>query len=306
MERFNTYIESSSIHGVSHIAKSRNALKLFWIFVVFSGFLIAGVLIHQSFKSWNENPIRTTIETVPITEMVLPNITVCPPKDTYTDLNYELKLAENMTINNKTREGLFNFAMDLLLDAHFLELMKNQSVLQEDHGYSNWYHGFTEIVRVTYDGGDGQLYLYFSTTATFGNISTPDFGKKFNSSKIHPNVRLYIVIEYPENIDNDTILTIEFEINPMKSISKGYDRFYIEWDLAKEIFVTKNYTMPTPSYPFMRLDRKTFKSEIDNMEMTLMPGFRASWFYNKQLQPKSKFVKETYPQSILLRKYVNN
>ena len=63
------FLESSTVHGVSYIATSRKPIKLFWTFVVVSGFFMAGALIHQSFKSWNENPI-TTIRTLGIDKSI--------------------------------------------------------------------------------------------------------------------------------------------------------------------------------------------------------------------------------------------
>ena len=304
METVNSLLETSSIHGVFHIAASRKSIKLFWIFVVFSGFLVSGILIHQSFKSWNENPITTTIETVPISEMILPNITVCPPKDTFTDLNHELKIAENLTLDNETREKLLDYVMDLLLDVHFLNMMKNQSILQEDKMYFNWYHGYSEIGRVSYSFE--QLYYPVGTTATSGTISTPDFGKEFNASKIDPAVRLSVHFQCPENVTNsdNVTLTIEYEVNLMKGISKGYDRFSIDImdDVKSTHLLSKTYRLPKHYPPSLKLDRKVTKAEIYKSKMDLMPGFRATWFYSKELEPKREFFKESYPQSILYRK----
>ena len=304
METVNSFLGASSIHGVSHIATSRKSFKLFWIFVVFSGFLMAGVLIQQAFKSWNENPITTTIETVPISEMTLPNITVCPPKNTFTDLNYELKITENMTIDNDTREELFNLAMDLLLNAHFLEVMKNQSVLQVEKRYFNWYHGYTEIERATHSYG--QLHFFLTTTATTGTISTPDFGKKFNSSKIDPSVRLNVQINGPESFntfDNHSFI-IKLEFNLIKSISKGHGRFSFGMENLDDTNVTKNLTLPTINAPSFKLDRKVTLSEVGKLEMTMMPGFRAIWSYSEPLEPKNEFFRDwnMYPESIMYRK----
>ena len=237
--------------------------------------------------------------------MTLPNITVCPPKNTFTDLNYELKVTENMTLDNNTREELFNLAMDLLLDAHFLEVLKNQSVLQEEKKYFNWYHGYTEITRATHSYG--QLYFYLTTTATAGNISTPDFGKKFNSSKIDPSVRLYVRINCPKSFNNtfeNHSFTIKLEFNSIKSISKGHDRFSFGMDNLEDTNVTKKLTLPTINAPEFKLDRKVTLSEVDKLEMTMMPGFRAIWSYSEPLEPKNEFFRDwnMYPESIMYRK----
>ena len=82
MGSFKTFLESSTIHGLGYIATTGRYVKLFWVLVVLSGFTGAGVLIYQSFNDWAENPVTTTIETRPITEMKFPKVTVCPPKNT--------------------------------------------------------------------------------------------------------------------------------------------------------------------------------------------------------------------------------
>ena len=119
MEYIKIFLESTTIHGLSYISTTKRIVKLFWIFVVLSGFTGAGFMIYQSFQSWNESPVKTTIETRPITEITFPKVTVCPPKNTYTDLNYDLVKASNMTLDNTTREELANYAMELLYNFQF-------------------------------------------------------------------------------------------------------------------------------------------------------------------------------------------
>ena len=46
------------------------------------------MIISKSFDEWVNHPITTTIETLPISEVRFPKITVCPPKNTFTNLNY--------------------------------------------------------------------------------------------------------------------------------------------------------------------------------------------------------------------------
>ena len=116
MENVRNFLESSTIHGLAHIATGRKNVRLFWTLVVIVGFTGAGILIHTSFESWNESPVKTTIETVPITDITFPEVTVCPPKNTYTDLNYDLMMTENMTLDTDTKQELTNYALELLHD----------------------------------------------------------------------------------------------------------------------------------------------------------------------------------------------
>ena len=81
MEQLKTFLESSTIHGLVHISTPRKLTRLFWVVVVIAGFISAGMIINESFVSWADSPTKTTIETVSITKMTLPKVTVCPPKN---------------------------------------------------------------------------------------------------------------------------------------------------------------------------------------------------------------------------------
>ena len=64
MEVVRTYLEASTIHGLAYISTNRKVIRLLWTIVVTAGFIGAGILIYQSFEDWNEDPVKTTIETV--------------------------------------------------------------------------------------------------------------------------------------------------------------------------------------------------------------------------------------------------
>ena len=51
------FLESSTIHGLQYISTTQKSVKVLWFFIVVAGFTGAGVLINQSFQSWNESPI---------------------------------------------------------------------------------------------------------------------------------------------------------------------------------------------------------------------------------------------------------
>ena len=143
MENLTKFLDSSTIHGLAYIATGRKYVRLFWILVVIAGFTGAGVLIHQSFEGWADSPIKTTVETVAVEKLTFPVLTVCPPKDTDTDLNYDLMMTQNMTLDIKTRNELYDYALELLLDQLNKEFMTNLSKLEDNDRYYNWYHGYT-------------------------------------------------------------------------------------------------------------------------------------------------------------------
>ena len=139
MENINLFLKNSTIHGLQYIPNSRKVVKLFWIVTVTSGFIVAGFIINQSFESWEETPISTTIETLPISKMTFPKVTVCPPANKFTNLNYDLKMLENVTIDDETKEELVNFMLDELHDPYFRSMMMNLSLFYEENRFYNWY-----------------------------------------------------------------------------------------------------------------------------------------------------------------------
>ena len=117
MDGFQTFLESSTIHGLTYISTTRKYVRIFWILIVVSGFTGAGVLIYQSFQAWDESPVKTTIETMPISNLSYPKVTVCPPKNTYTDLNHYIMMVDNLVLDNDTRNNLTDYATAKLQDA---------------------------------------------------------------------------------------------------------------------------------------------------------------------------------------------
>lgn len=146
LENLKLFTQSSTIHGLAYWATTRKLERLFWIFVVLTGFIGAGILIQQSFQSWQDSPVTTTIETRPISEVTLPKIAVCPAKNTYTNLNYDLmKMKENVSIPS----DLTDYADDLRENfiRHFQgvdyqeQLTKIGGTFQEENRFRNWYTG---------------------------------------------------------------------------------------------------------------------------------------------------------------------
>ena len=140
-ESIKEVLESSSIHGLVYWSTTKRLTKLFWILVVITGFSGAGFLILKSFQSWQEGPIITTIETLPISNVKFPNIIVCPPKDTYTNLNYDLQQAQNKTIDfEKDSDKLWN---EFIKHFHKVDFQNNLNTyrkgFKEKNQYKNWY-----------------------------------------------------------------------------------------------------------------------------------------------------------------------
>ena len=112
MENFSNFLESSTIHGLAYIATGRKYIRLFWVLVVIGGFTGAGYMIYQSFDSWAESPIKTTIETLPISDVSFPKVALCPPKKTYLDLNYHFLTVGTITLQTYEIYDLLNNLAD--------------------------------------------------------------------------------------------------------------------------------------------------------------------------------------------------
>ena len=144
MEGFKEFLDSSSIHGISFISSEKRFGRLFWIFIVLIGFTGAFLLIRQSFNDWEENPISTTSETLPMSHITFPNITVCPPRNSYLNMNFDIIQSEKIKIDDKLRKEFYDYSMDVIQENYFQEWMTNLSKIEDPNRYYNWYYGYTK------------------------------------------------------------------------------------------------------------------------------------------------------------------
>ena len=110
-------------------------------------------------------------------------MTVCPPKNSLLNLNYDIVHSDEIKIDNDTRKKLFEFALDVVQDEFYKEIMRNLSKIQDTNRYFNWYHGYTLLRYPYYEYALHRLKYIVETTATSGNMTTQFFGDKFDSNK---------------------------------------------------------------------------------------------------------------------------
>ena len=107
MDGVKEFLESSKIHGLTHISTTQTPFrKLFWICTVIGGFAFAGNVIGNSFYTWRKYPVGSSMDTFPISLAAFPLINVCPPEDTFTTMNYDLVKADNATFDKDVRDNL--------------------------------------------------------------------------------------------------------------------------------------------------------------------------------------------------------
>ena len=230
MEGISAFLQSSTIHGVSYISTTTTKyIRLFWITVVTASFIGAGFMIYQSFKDWHRNPVKTTIETLPIADITFPTVTVCPPKNTFTNLNYDLMRNENMTIKKDTRDELTNIAMELLYEHLYDTIINNLRKIVDDGKYKNWYHGYTKIL-IPYMSKGNRINYQLRSSALSGNISTQYFGDEFNAENVEKFIDYQINVYPPYSMRNNPNVTLHFHIEKvsMKDISIGYDKLTVK------------------------------------------------------------------------------
>ena len=286
MEGVRTFLESSTIHGLAYIARPGKISRLIWILVVIGGFTGAGVLIYNSFQAWAESPVKTTIETLPITHIALPKITVCPPMNTLTDLNYDLMVTENMTLHENSRKELTNLAIELLYEKLNDTIMKNLSMLVDTEKYKNWYNGCTKIHLPYYQCDNiGSNYctgtrVKIETSVSSGSISTEFFGKTFDANKVVGGLTAFDFILNTQHSNNpNATLHLEIEKISLINLPTGEDIFKFQSEEIGMNHFFKNFT-PPKFIKTLTVRRRAPMAEIMNQRLKLMPGFRVTWFYS--------------------------
>ena len=310
MDTMKAFLESSTIHGLSYMSTNRKYARLFWTFVVISGFSAAIILIYQSFQAWSSSPITTTIETLSITDITFPKVTVCPPKNTYTNLNYDLKMISNLTLDEDYRKELSYLALEVINDITFEDLMKNMSLFNEVNRYYNWYQGHTKVGLPYYDDGNGwdknppHMEIKFHSYATSGCIFTEDFGEEFDPEHVLGTIFIENKIFVPESenrsdfIRQNMSLYFQVEKNSIENINSGYETFDFRAVMGLSVpikvderYFTRNFTpaqsvkksslssLSAAPYSLSGLKRIIPQDEINNMKIEKMPGFKIQWSY---------------------------
>ena len=151
MDLFKEYLETSTIHGMIHISTSSRYFRLFWVLVVAGGFITAGQFISTNFDEWNQHPVITAMETLDISQMKFPNITICPPRRKYTSLNYDISLVDSgqISLTEDTRRDLIQHVTDVAYRGLHLEV-KSITEMFDREFYQLWYEGDLIIVSQTH------------------------------------------------------------------------------------------------------------------------------------------------------------
>ena len=292
MEGVTTFLESSTIHGLTYISTTQKYARLFWILVVITGFVGAGLLIKESFDSWSESPVKTTIETLPIAELKLPKVTVCPPKNTFTDLNYDLMMTENITLTEETRDELFKYALEIINEDSFSE--NRWTNLHEDDRFYNWYHSYTMIDSPYYF--DSRLNIDIRTVATSGVVTTQHYREQFMPKLVEKKIRYRVRVYPPESAKRNKNVTLHFKLEKLSMTeleSGSEDGVYMHGlrELDPDLTTAYiNFTSPKSFDYKVILSRDVSSGDVVSQKLDLMPGFRFSWWYSgMEVTPDNRY-----------------
>ena len=147
MKSVKEFLEISTIHGLVHISQCRRRDRIFWVAVVLAGFSYSYSIIHESLLSWAQSPASTTIETLPISQVSFPSVTVCPPAQTATTLNYDLARLSRGPLQPNISAAMARLVPEWIQDEEFKKASRELQLFAVSDKYRNWYRG---LARVSY------------------------------------------------------------------------------------------------------------------------------------------------------------
>ena len=108
--------------------------------------------------------MSTTISTHPIDQVTFPQIYICPPENTVTNLNYDIINTNNVTLNSSQIYLLYDLVNEKIEEAESKKFMAGLNAFEEENRYMNWYMGVTEFrqafISNSYPDMKETIYLF--------------------------------------------------------------------------------------------------------------------------------------------------
>ena len=272
----------------------------------------------------------TTIETKAISEISFPTVTVCPPKGTFTNLNYDLVNINNSMFGIDQRQSLKSFIHKAIIDQEF------EAVLEEDKSYKirgkyeSWFKGTTQF---TLPETKSKTTFFLWTTANEGEAESPNFGVDY-SRRSFPLRLSYLLLIFPPkkfnddsfplgkaNVTYDKKFKLEIHVDTKESEGEGSELIEISPSgfPTSEIVrlsgpVDKNKTYPVlirsrknTRQILIRFERQLTKKDLQDWNEKRNTGFRAKWYYTdsdgNKLNIESDDI-QSVPMNALFVKFV--
>ena len=109
-------------------------------------------------------------------------VIVCPPKNTRTNLNYDLIMSENLTLDNERKDEFAEFIKESLLDIIYHSIYEELRSYRDIENFRNWYDGITMLELPVEETRLEQTtkHIRLTTSATSGTFLTPNFREQFD------------------------------------------------------------------------------------------------------------------------------
>ena len=73
------YLLNSTLHGLRYVAESQHALeRLWWGALTLCSVAACSYLVMGTVQNWLDEPVVTSVSSVPISDMEFPSVSVCP------------------------------------------------------------------------------------------------------------------------------------------------------------------------------------------------------------------------------------
>ena len=267
-------------------------MKIFWIVVVVGCFIFAGVEINKSFENWATSPVSTTIETLPIGEATFPPVTVCPPRSTFTNLNYDLTAVEKMTLAEDDKKEMLRFAIDYIQDGEFEKILEEVESYEHSGKFRDWFSG-TGLLTLPYlnkQEAKETFFYYVKTSAISGCVTSSHFGGVFSQQNFKIIENLSVDILNPIQ-QKDSNITIEVDIDDEGDETNGYEKYILfSKNTTTSTLLTFQYLKHGEKLTFamkddvmleLRFLRRLTQVDLANWEDPRMTGLRFCWQYNE-------------------------
>ena len=278
MEKLSEFLETSTIHGLSYISTTRRLIRLIWILIVIGGFSGACFLIFLSFKDWDENPISTTIETLPIESVTFPEVTVCPPANTLTNLNYDLMKNEGKYLEDDVKAELKDHTLKLVNEIEFNKFMSLFEIVDLENKYLNWYRGIDTLVT-PYIDPKGLSKWSIETTAIRGLAVTKNFGQDYRPNfdkRVDFNLELKVPRSWT-NKENIYPLNITIEKMTSESYHLRFRGAPVKYDTGESMKMISILDPHRHGGSKLKYFIDLSEEYVENIELDKMFGFRFTW-----------------------------
>ena len=229
---------------------------------------------------------------------------MCPPKNTGTNLNYDLVLSENLTLDNEGKEELAKFIKLTILEIIYDSVFEDVKSYGETDKYRNWFDGITQL-ELPVDKTGGYLtstlkttkFMKVSTYAKSGTFVTPYFRENFDSKKFSLFAEFKLHIWIPNSVFKsktvELILEIEYDLIERHD-SQSFERVNVISDTTEKLESSHKKIIRKISLGrrnvYIEFTRSLSQRDVENWSSRRMTGMNVSWYYSSpSVQPERKY-----------------